>query len=71
LKEKENKEISKVDNKNTLMLWSMDPEKSLLLRHPTVRQTTDLAWPRSDATSLKGELASEMPLHAEITPSCS
>jgi hypothetical protein len=49
----------------------MDPEKSLLLRHPTVRQTTDLAWPRSDATSLKGELASEMPLHAEITPSCS
>jgi hypothetical protein len=35
-----------------------------------VRQTTDLVWPCSDATSLKGESTSELHLHAEITPFC-
>jgi len=47
----------------------LDPEYNIL-EPPTARQTTDLVWPHSDATSLKGELASELPLHAEITPSC-
>lgn len=56
-----------LNNRHTFMLWSMDPEYSIL--HPTARQTTALVWPVSDATSSKGESALELPLQAKMTPS--
>jgi len=49
----------------------MDPEYNIF--HPTfretIRQTTDSVWPISEPANSKGDLVSELSLHAVMTPS--
>jgi len=64
--QKENTIFTLTQNKHTFMLLSIDLEYNIL--RPIVRQITDLVWPVSEPTNLKGNSTLELHFQVVMTP---